>query len=135
MQWTLDAACNGIPTEMFYLEKSVSSNSTEARMVLKLCAGCPVRQQCLDTAMQMEGNAAANHRYGIWGGMTPRQRSRLAKQLFPKPRRDPRFCQKQLHEMTTENTYFDSRNKRLCRACRAASHKRYDDIRAGRVVA
>jgi hypothetical protein len=33
-----------------------------------LCAECPIRQQCLEYAVE------ANEEWGIWGGLTPRER-------------------------------------------------------------
>lgn len=43
-----------------------------------ICRQCPVRRQCLAYAMEIEAGEAAIHRHGIWGGLTPRQRARLA---------------------------------------------------------
>ena len=36
-----------------------------------ICAGCDVRQQCLDVAM------SRNEKFGIWGGLTPDERKVL----------------------------------------------------------
>ncbi len=33
-----------------------------------ICADCPVREQCLDHAVRTP------EQYGVWGGMTPRER-------------------------------------------------------------
>mgnify|MGYP001544562919 FL=1 len=38
---------------------------------LKICRGCPVRDECLDWAL------GTRIHYGIWGGMTERARRRL----------------------------------------------------------
>lgn len=37
-----------------------------------ICAECPVRQACLDRALSFE--QPGEKRFGIWGGMTPRER-------------------------------------------------------------
>lgn len=36
-----------------------------------VCANCPVQEECLDWAMEQR------EPYGIWGGLTPRERERL----------------------------------------------------------
>lgn len=36
-----------------------------------ICADCPVREQCLEHALRTP------EQYGIWGGMTPRERRRM----------------------------------------------------------
>lgn len=47
------------------------------------CAGCPVIEQCLSAAMEEEGDVSAGHRYGIRGGMSPKERAEYAAQLRP----------------------------------------------------
>jgi len=41
-----------------------------------VCAGCPVRRACLDDALDVEEGLGT--RYGVRGGLLPRERSRLA---------------------------------------------------------
>ncbi len=36
-----------------------------------VCAGCPVRDECLDYAL------ASRQRFGVWGGMSEQERRRL----------------------------------------------------------
>ena len=66
--WRDRAACrqSGVNPELFFPAKGM--NATKAKRV---CAGCPVRQTCLDWALQ------AGERHGIWGGRSPDQRARL----------------------------------------------------------
>jgi hypothetical protein len=40
---------------------------------------CPARQACLDLALTAEGGKGTDSRFGIFGGLTPRQRRQLAK--------------------------------------------------------
>ena len=89
LAWRANAACVGEPTAMFFHDVlSLRAGSTFAREralqhqpvrdALNLCALCPVRTDCLNTAMNAEhGNAAAG-RHGIWGGLLPHERAQLA---------------------------------------------------------
>ena len=54
-----------VDPEIFYVERGQSTK--EARAV---CAGCPVRAECLAFAMD-DADARA---WGIWGGSSPRER-------------------------------------------------------------
>ena len=62
--WFALAACRG-NTNDFYPERGQSAAAAKT-----ICAGCHVRQQCLDYAL-----ANREHR-GIWGGLTPLERRR-----------------------------------------------------------
>lgn len=59
-EWRDHAACRGSNTEDWYDER------LEARC-LRICASCPVRQQCLDDAMRVEHGQEA---WGVRGGRT-----------------------------------------------------------------
>lgn len=63
-EWRDRAACRGTDTEKWFSEK------LEARC-LRICASCPVRQQCLDDAMRVEHGQEA---WGIRGGHTAASR-------------------------------------------------------------
>jgi WhiB family redox-sensing transcriptional regulator len=43
----------------------------DSEPALRVCAGCSVRDECLDFALE------TRQRYGIWGGTTERQRRRM----------------------------------------------------------
>lgn len=45
----------------------------------QVCGLCPVRRQCLRAVMDQEGADSA--RYGIWGGLTPKERAWLQRSL------------------------------------------------------
>lgn len=47
----------------------------------KTCSRCPLslRDECLEMAMQGEGMAVAANRYGVFAGLDPIQRARLAR--------------------------------------------------------
>lgn len=65
--WTLRAKCRGQGDDMF----GESQHQKRARAV---CASCPVRAECLAEAL--------NHRieWGVWGGLTERERRQLLRQ-------------------------------------------------------
>ena len=56
--WQDRAACRGEPPQWFDAE-----TAGDAARALGVCAGCPVRRECLTAA------AANNERYGVWGGI------------------------------------------------------------------
>lgn len=76
-EWRDSAVCAQVGLEMFYPEKGDS-----VRLPKLICSGCPVRRECLDTAMSTVVSGGkdvpyAMH-YGIWGGVTARERRKLA---------------------------------------------------------
>lgn len=66
--WVRDARCAGAPREIFFPERGEST-----RAALALCRECPVRKECLEYAL------AAPERFGIWGGVSERERRRIAR--------------------------------------------------------
>lgn len=66
--WQEGALCAEVDSEIFFPEKG-----KPARDAKKVCAGCWVREQCLEWAM------ATNQRHGVWGGLTSKERSILAR--------------------------------------------------------
>ncbi|MDB5168599.1 MAG: hypothetical protein JWO55_857 [Candidatus Saccharibacteria bacterium] len=66
--WQAQALCARVDYELFFPEKGGS-----ARDAKKVCARCPVREQCLDAAL------SNGESYGIWGGYTERERRKLQK--------------------------------------------------------
>ena len=64
--WQERAACYGLDPEVFFPEKGGSSREAK-----RICAECPVRIECLNYALRRD------ERYGVWGGMSERERRRL----------------------------------------------------------
>jgi WhiB family transcriptional regulator, redox-sensing transcriptional regulator len=50
--------------------------------VIQACRSCPVRRACLEYALECEERSLRDFRSGIWGGMTPRQRTNLVNRGF-----------------------------------------------------
>jgi WhiB family transcriptional regulator, redox-sensing transcriptional regulator len=68
--WAARALCVGFDPEAFFPPRDAPA--TEARAI---CAACPVRGQCLAYAV------TADERFGIWGGLDPRQRHAVRRRL------------------------------------------------------
>jgi WhiB family redox-sensing transcriptional regulator len=65
-EWRLDALCAETDPDAFFPEKGGSTREAK-----RVCTGCPVRAACLDFAL------ANDERFGIWGGLSERERRRL----------------------------------------------------------
>ena len=64
--WQEYANCLGVDPDLFFPERGASP--TEANEV---CRGCIVREDCLEYALQ------TGEKFGIWGGMSERERRRI----------------------------------------------------------
>lgn len=74
--WQVEAACIEVgPAPWETWPGSITQMNAEA---IRICNGCPVRQECLDFAMDVEGDASVRGRWNIYGGRTPAQRAALA---------------------------------------------------------
>lgn len=66
--WHADALCRQVGGDEWFPEKG--SSSREAK---KVCASCPVTSECLQYALDHD------QRFGIWGGVSERERRKLKK--------------------------------------------------------
>ncbi len=66
LEWQKDALCSQIDPEMWFPEDHGPSPAK------RLCGECLVKQECLDYAIEN------NEMHGIWGGMTRKERRKLA---------------------------------------------------------
>jgi WhiB family transcriptional regulator, redox-sensing transcriptional regulator len=69
-EWRAASACLSADPELFFPIAEGAAADPETSTALRVCAGCAVRQQCLDFAM------ATGEAHGIWGGTTPDERIR-----------------------------------------------------------
>lgn len=67
--WQERALCAQTDPEAFFPCKGGS-----VREAKRICQGCEVRSECLEYAI------AHDERFGIWGGMTERERRKIKKQ-------------------------------------------------------
>lgn len=66
LAWQDYANCLGLDPDLFFPERGAST--TEAKTV---CRGCIVREECLEHALTQ------GVKFGIWGGMSERERRRI----------------------------------------------------------
>ena len=81
MSWRERAACRGELTELWFPHNY--NNPDNLAYPLEVCESCPVRIDCLETAMTEEGDVGAGYRHGIRGGHTPGERWRLFLSMAP----------------------------------------------------
>ena len=77
-----------MPLEWFFWDThprgQVARQPGKQKRARAICAGCPVRQECLDAAMKEEiylcndHPMQMQHRHGVRGGLTPSERAALA---------------------------------------------------------
>ena len=65
-EWMVDARCLDADPEAFFPEKGGSTREAK-----RICADCPVTEHCLEYAL------ANDERFGIWGGLSERERRRV----------------------------------------------------------
>lgn len=65
-EWQERALCAQTDPEAFFPEKGGSTREAK-----RICSGCEVRAECLEYAL------AHDERFGIWGGLSERERRRL----------------------------------------------------------
>lgn len=78
--WQDDAACASAAFGEVWTDPTASGRweSREHSMAKQICQACPVRIQCLQYALHYEQGVGKRMRYGIWGGLSPEERWRLA---------------------------------------------------------
>lgn len=64
--WQAQANCMGVDPDLFFPERGASTREAK-----EVCRGCVVREDCLEYAL------ANGEKFGIWGGMSERERRRL----------------------------------------------------------
>lgn len=66
LPWADEAKCLVAEPETFFPEKGGSTREAK-----RICQGCPVKTECLDYALDND------ERFGIWGGLSERERRKL----------------------------------------------------------
>lgn len=76
--WQEEAACRAMDPELFF-----PTRGAPTREAKEVCFACPVRLECLDAAL------AGRERFGIWGGLSERERRRLRRRIAGQRQSDP----------------------------------------------
>lgn len=71
------ALCQETDPEIFYPEQGESPELAQ-----RVCRSCPVRDECLEFALEHD------ERFGVWGGLSARQRHKLQRE-HPRPASPP----------------------------------------------
>lgn len=69
--WQERALCAETDPEAFFPEKGGSTREAK-----RICQGCEVKDQCLEYALTND------ERFGIWGGLSERERRRLKRGII-----------------------------------------------------
>ena len=67
--WQDQANCLGVDPDLFFPERGASTREAK-----EVCRGCVVRLECLEFAL------VNGEKFGIWGGLSERERRRLRRQ-------------------------------------------------------
>jgi WhiB family redox-sensing transcriptional regulator len=67
--WQDFANCLGVDPDLFFPERGASTREAK-----EVCKGCVVREDCLEYAL------ANGEKFGIWGGLSERERRRIRRQ-------------------------------------------------------
>ncbi len=69
--WRDKALCAQTDPELFFPEKGGSTREPK-----RVCMGCSVKEECLEYAL------ANDERFGVWGGLSERERRRLKRGII-----------------------------------------------------
>ena len=78
--WRDAAACRTADTALFFAPRGATASW---RAALAICETCPVRQRCLDYALDNR------IRHGVWGGLTANSRRKLLADRTRTPAGEP----------------------------------------------
>lgn len=68
--WATDALCAQTDPELWFPDKGAANRQAKA-----VCAACFIQAECLDWAL------TTNERFGIWGGLSERERRKLTRNI------------------------------------------------------
>jgi WhiB family transcriptional regulator, redox-sensing transcriptional regulator len=72
--WRAAGACLSADPDLFFPIATGSVAVAQIAKAQRICAGCQVRQECLDFAIR------SGETHGVWGGTTPEERIRFRRQ-------------------------------------------------------
>lgn len=69
--WTTSALCRDYPTNLWF--PTARTSYKDRRFALEICSNCPVKDPCLEYSLVWKIE------YGIWGGLSYRDRALVRK--------------------------------------------------------
>jgi len=69
LAWQDYSNCRGADADLFFPERGASTRKAKA-----ICNACQVKAECLEFAIQQ------SEKFGIWGGLSERERRRIRKE-------------------------------------------------------
>ncbi len=76
LSWQDYANCRGADADLFFPERGASTRKAKA-----ICNACEVKLECLEFAL------VESEKFGIWGGMSERERRRVRRERIVASRR------------------------------------------------
>jgi len=75
LAWRLEAACQHLPTELFFPIGHGPRAEAQTKLAKSICNTCSVRAQCLEYAL------GANAQYGVFGGLAEEERREVRRHI------------------------------------------------------
>lgn len=113
--WASRAACAGAEPDVLFVRGAAQ------RKVRELCFSCPVRMECLADAL------SSNAAFGVWGGLTERERRALLRQ-YPHVTDWTQWLQQEDDEIVAE--LHADRPPRVIAHVRARQRAQMDELTA-----
>lgn len=112
LEWMQSGLCKGSPAKIFFQYDVVRD-----RLAKAICQGCPVREPCLQYALD-------NDETGVWGGTNDKDRDRLRRTIYVRQSlqvsQDPTSRHSRLHEPThLASEYLSSQQRTSCSQIRS----------------
>lgn len=76
LSWQDYANCRGADADLFFPERGASTRKAKA-----ICGACEAKAECLEFAIQH------SEKFGIWGGLSERERRKIRKERAVAARR------------------------------------------------
>jgi WhiB family redox-sensing transcriptional regulator len=73
--WVVHAPCAQVGPDLFYSGDGNGRDAMYVHRARRICAGCPYKAPCALWAIQND------EQFGIWGGLSPAQRRKVAAEL------------------------------------------------------
>lgn len=111
--WMGEAACRGVSPDLFFPDRGESTAPAKA-----VCAGCPVSDECLEYAIR------GREMFGVFGGLSARERLRLRWRNRPTCPNGHRFDETNRPQLRSDGTGW------RCPRCRALRDQQRAAVKA-----